>query len=329
MICEYPEYYEKFRCIGGKCPDTCCAGWEVDVDADSAAYYRGIRGEFGERLRKHMKSDGDGCYFPLTEDRRCPFLNSGNLCDIYTALGEESLCQVCTEYPRYFMNIGNYEQIDMSLSCMELARIFFEDTGDIRYIRAENDAEGEMLRPEDTELLTEVMALRNESIRVLQDRTIPFPDFLYEIAGMTDTSFPELQEPEIRKAVDEEILQLMEKFEILDERWSRAVSEVREHLPETEDTEAEFMQSVPEAETWFRRLSVYLVYRYYIDTCLNHDIEKQQRLVFRSIRMIKLLCVSEYLRNGHKFGIGDMTERAHLFSKEVEHSEENLEYIKE
>ena len=22
-----PHYYKKFACIGGDCPDTCCAGW--------------------------------------------------------------------------------------------------------------------------------------------------------------------------------------------------------------------------------------------------------------------------------------------------------------
>ena len=25
----YPDYYRQFTCIGGECPDTCCAGWEI------------------------------------------------------------------------------------------------------------------------------------------------------------------------------------------------------------------------------------------------------------------------------------------------------------
>ena len=51
MTIEYPDYYEKFRCIGGACPDTCCAGWEVDIDEETAEYYLQQEGEFGERLR--------------------------------------------------------------------------------------------------------------------------------------------------------------------------------------------------------------------------------------------------------------------------------------
>ena len=27
-----PAYYKDFKCIAGACTDTCCAGWDVDVD---------------------------------------------------------------------------------------------------------------------------------------------------------------------------------------------------------------------------------------------------------------------------------------------------------
>ena len=27
-----PRYLAGFNCIGGECPDTCCAGWDVTVD---------------------------------------------------------------------------------------------------------------------------------------------------------------------------------------------------------------------------------------------------------------------------------------------------------
>ena len=35
-----PDYYKEFKCIAGACEDTCCAGWQVDVDEDSFAYYK-------------------------------------------------------------------------------------------------------------------------------------------------------------------------------------------------------------------------------------------------------------------------------------------------
>ena len=36
MIFRYPDYYEKFSCIAGACEDTCCAGWEIDIDDNVA-----------------------------------------------------------------------------------------------------------------------------------------------------------------------------------------------------------------------------------------------------------------------------------------------------
>ena len=34
-----PSYYKDFRCIAGDCRHTCCVGWEVDVDENSAVRF--------------------------------------------------------------------------------------------------------------------------------------------------------------------------------------------------------------------------------------------------------------------------------------------------
>ena len=33
-----PDFYDRFRCLAGACPDSCCHEWEVDVDDVAAAY---------------------------------------------------------------------------------------------------------------------------------------------------------------------------------------------------------------------------------------------------------------------------------------------------
>jgi len=30
-----PDYYDKFSCIAGQCPITCCQEWKIAVDADT------------------------------------------------------------------------------------------------------------------------------------------------------------------------------------------------------------------------------------------------------------------------------------------------------
>lgn len=94
------NFFQNFHCIAGDCKHSCCIGWEIDIDEDTLDYYRQIGGDFGRRLSANIATDGTP-HFKLTKDERCPFLNQQNLCDIILNLGEESLCQICTDHPRF------------------------------------------------------------------------------------------------------------------------------------------------------------------------------------------------------------------------------------
>lgn len=68
-----PAYYKDFKCIAGACTDTCCAGWDVDVDEVSYKHYKKVKGSFGKRLKSVMvPSEDGGCTFTLNNGR-CPF----------------------------------------------------------------------------------------------------------------------------------------------------------------------------------------------------------------------------------------------------------------
>ena len=66
-----PDYYDRFQCIAAACPDSCCKEWEVDIDADSAAFYRSLPGELGDSLRAVLR-DEDGSTCMTITNRRCP-----------------------------------------------------------------------------------------------------------------------------------------------------------------------------------------------------------------------------------------------------------------
>ena len=87
MLTRVPDYFEQFRCLAGACPRSCCVGWEVVIDPDTAAAYRALPGPFGDRLRAALRRDADGgdC-FPLAGGR-CPFLDREDLCEIHRRLG--------------------------------------------------------------------------------------------------------------------------------------------------------------------------------------------------------------------------------------------------
>ena len=103
MILRKPDFYDKFCCIASKCTDTCCVGWEIDIDETSQEKYSQVTGEFGDRLRENIE---DG-HFKLIPHDRCPFLTRDNLCEIFTHLGEGALCDICREHPRFVEVYGD------------------------------------------------------------------------------------------------------------------------------------------------------------------------------------------------------------------------------
>ena len=51
-----PNFYDAFHCTAAACSDTCCAGWEIDVDPDTVEYYENLEGELGDRLREAVEA---------------------------------------------------------------------------------------------------------------------------------------------------------------------------------------------------------------------------------------------------------------------------------
>ena len=118
----FPDYYKDFRCIAGDCRHSCCIGWEIDIDEDSLAFFESVPGEFGDRLRQNISKYGDA-HFVLGEGERCPFLNRDNLCDIILTLGEEHICGICTDHPRFRNELPGRVETGLGLCCEEAARL--------------------------------------------------------------------------------------------------------------------------------------------------------------------------------------------------------------
>lgn len=124
-----PNYFEKFRCIGGDCEETCCAGWKIDIDRKTYKTYMKckdvkMRKILERNIKRNRKSKSDHNYasFKLI-DGKCVFLNKENLCDIYIKLGEKSMCYTCKIYPRQYNYVNEVTQQGLTLSCIEAAKL--------------------------------------------------------------------------------------------------------------------------------------------------------------------------------------------------------------
>lgn len=118
--------FQSFQCIAGACPDTCCAGWEVDLDDDTVRRYRSIPGPLGEEIRSAICQEDEYTFFRL-KDGQCPFLNKEKLCRLILGLGEDVLSVTCREHPRFWEEYGARRETCLSISCPEAARLLLEE----------------------------------------------------------------------------------------------------------------------------------------------------------------------------------------------------------
>lgn len=140
-----PAYYPDFHCIADKCQHSCCIGWEIDVDEAALARYKQVGGPLGEKLSRCIAFDGteDGAstHFILQgKEERCPFLNERNLCELILDLGEDSLCNICRDHPRFRNFYSDCTELGLGLCCEEAARILLTRQTPFRLVPLEAGA---------------------------------------------------------------------------------------------------------------------------------------------------------------------------------------------
>lgn len=114
--------YKNFKCIASKCPKTCCENWEIEVDKKTLENYKMINNEYSKKILSNIYYS-NGKPFIKRINGRCAFLNDDNLCDIIINLGENALSEVCSNHPRFILELGVAEEVSFSLSCPESVRL--------------------------------------------------------------------------------------------------------------------------------------------------------------------------------------------------------------
>ncbi len=116
-----PAFMADFRCLGADCPDTCCAGWNVPVDA--AAFVR-IRTALGEEpLAEAFVANGAGAaHIDMSKTGTCAALEGSGLCGLHRRFGAQVLGDVCATYPRQARRVADRIELTGMLSCPEIAR---------------------------------------------------------------------------------------------------------------------------------------------------------------------------------------------------------------
>ena len=317
MRFRYPEYYRKFRCIAGKCSDSCCIGWEIDIDSSTLAHYRSVGGAFGKRLRDNI-SDGS---FILTPEERCPFLNSMNLCDIYTELGEDKLCQICSDHPRYFEWFGSVKEGGVGLCCEAAAELILTED----HILAEEDVPDEECEDCDNELFELLLKARSEITDLLQNAELPEAvervlAYAEELQYNIDNGEYVLPEDTVPIAAEKAdirgILGYYAELEPINGQWIPYILRCAELSDDRGGVDEEFLP-------YARRIAVYFIFRYFLKGVFDGEILSRVKLAVLSSWVTAYLWKTEKSEKG-KCPHEKRVSIAKDYSKEIEYCEENI-----
>lgn len=118
-----------FKCVGSKCVDSCCTGW--DITFDQGTYENLSQDPCFKKTMGDYVSINDDVSLPninyamisLTEHESCPFLDRDALCQVQKERGEEGLSSVCALYPRYYNTLDGVYEESLSLACIEATEI--------------------------------------------------------------------------------------------------------------------------------------------------------------------------------------------------------------
>ena len=304
-----PDYYDRFRCIAGACPDSCCKEWEVDVDPDAAAFYRRLSGDLGDRLRSVLQDTEDGVCMTI-ENRRCPMWRQDGLCRIQAELGHDALCKTCREFPRLRHDYGDFAELGLELSCPEAARLILSsDWTSIQETAPNGDA------PEyDQEVMSTLLQSRQELLDYLTNCDRPAEALAvmllygYEVQNELDGGEPASFSPADCLAAARQfagqgdmdgIFAFFRELEILTPQWK------------------ERLDSGAVSGAWDLRLlrfARYGIERYWLQAVSDFDL----------VCRVKLIVIACLLINAMG---GDLLQTAQAFSKEIENDPDNLEAI--
>ena len=66
-------------------------------------------------------------------------MNDSNLCDLYTELGADALCDTCKNYPRHMEEFEGIREFSLSLSCPVAAQMILNREAPMEFYEEEDD----------------------------------------------------------------------------------------------------------------------------------------------------------------------------------------------
>lgn len=300
-----PDYYKDFKCLAGDCKHSCCIGWEIDIDADTLAYYNSVEGEFGQRLKDNISYNEETAYFAMDDCGRCPFLNGKGLCDIMINLGFDKVSQICDDHPRFRNFYSDRTEIGLGLSCESVAMQILSKTDKTKLVALED---GDELLWEDEE---DFLDLRNDLFDILQDRNLTIDQRIEKFCKVC-----EIENINYTPAQQAEIILSLERLDpVRDELMTKLQKAENLVLPDDD-----------KIHTAIEQLMVYFAFRHLTESLDDGRFAGRAGFVVFSTKLIRNLWATIYAEKG-RLTLEDMAEICRIYSAETEYSTDNMDML--
>lgn len=307
MILTFPTFYRDFKCIANRCTDSCCIGWEIDIDSAAYDKYRLMP----ESFQKNIAVCDGVAHFVLTQDERCPFLQKDGLCKIILEHSEDMLCDICREHPRFYEWYGNYKDAGVGLCCEEAVRLLLESEKALEYETVETQEISDDDTPED--ICKSVFELRKSLFSIINDRSLTLSDRIERCflkIGAKDVIAPCSADEFFAECV--EIAKEMSPF---DELWEKYI--LRLEALDFQEVKERINKALSENQIRYEKSLSYFVFRHFVKACFDGDLLSHFKFaVIMTILEMLIDCVN-----------GDLLFNTRYLSKQIEYSEENIDAL--
>lgn len=299
MILRTPTFYKNFKCIAGACPDSCCQGWEVDADMQSLEYYKTLTGDIRKRIDSVLDKDEFGnTIFRLADKKRCPFLNNENLCDMHIAIGGEHTPYTCRMFPRFINDFGGTREMGVSFSCPVASDMMWNLSEPMAFCDEINDLPPQ-LNEIDAQTYFYLTKARKKAFEIVQDRLLPINQRFIDLLDFGVEIQADLEEYN-QGSDDIDFFDVFKNPELINPEWLERVNN-----PTVK----------PVSDKIFNEnIASYFIFRYFLTAVDDYDV----------LSKIKMAVIGVLIPT--YFGEDSWT--IHLWSKETEHSQYNMDRYK-
>lgn len=363
MLYTVPDYYDEFECIAGECEDTCCAGWQIVIDKESLKKYWKETGPYKAKLHKSIdwlqktfrQDKNKRCAF-LKDDNLCEMyqkLGEKSLCktcqsyprhtEEFENVREISLSLSCPVVAR--MLLERKEPVQFQSEEREGEEEFagfdlflYSNLLDAREILFSILQDRTM--PIETRMVLCLGLAYDMENRVRSGNLFSCDmvfqryekrEYIYEARRRASKLFINMQN---RYCFNKLLFEDLWELEILRGEWEMQLAESQYYL--FGNGEEEYGKLIKRFKWWMQeestydwaviaeQLMVYYVFTYFCGAVYDERIFMNLQMAVGCTEIIWNLLAARWLKNEETLDMDDIVEITYLFSRELEHSDDNL-----